>query len=63
MGLRLVDNSELLQGDRVTAEIEHQEEKGKEAATIDGINEDEENIGAVKKKEDEEAVKWKPKSR
>ena len=63
MGLRLVNNSELLQGDRVTAEIEHQEEKGNEAATIDGINEDEKNIGADKTKEDEEAVNWKPKSR
>ena len=62
MGLRLVNNSELLQGDRVTAEIEHQEEKGNEAATIDEINLDEENIGSVKTKEDE-AVNWKPKSR
>ena len=31
--------------------------------TIDDINEDEENIGADKTKEDEEAVNWKPKSR
>ena len=62
MGLRLVNNSELLQGDRVPAEIEEKEEKGNEAATIDDINEDEENIGAVKTEEDE-AVNWKPKSR
>ena len=66
MGLRLVNNSELIQGDRIPAEIEQKEEKGNEAATnatIDDINEDEENIGADKTKEDEEAVKWKPKSR
>ena len=53
----------VLQGDRVPAEIEQKEDKGKEAATIDDINEDEENIGAVKTEEDEEALKWKPKSR
>ena len=63
MGLRLVNNSELLQGDRVPAEIEKKEDKGNEAATIDEIDEDEENIGADKTKEDDEAVKWKPKSR
>ena len=39
---------ELFQGDRIPAEIEGKEEKGNEVATID---------------EDEEAVKWKPKSR
>ena len=61
LGIRLVYNSELLQGDRVPAEIEKKEEKGNEAAIIDDINEDE-NIGAVKTKEDE-AVNWKPKSR
>ena len=60
--IRLVNNAELLQGDRVPAEIEKKEEKGNEAAIIDDINEDEENIGAVKTKEDE-AVNWKPKSR
>ena len=59
--IRLVNNAELLQGDRVPAEIEKKEEKGNEAAIIDDINEDE-NIGAVKTKEDE-AVNWKPKSR
>ena len=65
MGLRLVNNSELLQGDRVPAEIEKKEDKGNEAVTIDDINEDEENIGAGKTKEDkeDEAVNWKPKSR
>ena len=46
----------------VLAEIKKKEDKGNEAATIDDINEDEENIGAVKTKEDE-AVNWKPKSR
>ena len=54
---------ELLQGDRVPAEIEKKEDKGNEAATINDINEVEEKIGADKTKEDDEAVKWKPKSR
>ena len=63
MGIRLVYNSELLQGDRVPAEIEKKEEKGNEAAIIDDINGDEDKIGAETKKEDEEAVTWKPKSR
>ena len=53
----------LIQGDIIPAEIEQKEDKGNEAATIDDINEDEENIGAEKTKEDEEAVNWKPKSR
>ncbi len=63
MGLRLVNNSELLQGDRVPAEIEQKEDKGNEAATIDDNNGNEEKIGADKTKEDDEAVNWKPKSR
>ncbi len=59
MGLRLVNNSELLQGDRV----EQKEDKGNEAATIDDNNGDEDKIGADKTKEDDEAVNWNPKSR
>ena len=53
----------LIQGDIIPAEIEQKEDKGNKAVTIDDINEDEENIGADTTKEDEEAVKWKPKSR
>ena len=53
----------LIQGDIIPAEIEQKEDKGNKAVTIDDINEDEENIGADKTKEDEEAVNWKPKSR
>ena len=47
----------------VLTELEKKEEKGNEAVTINDINEDEDKIGAETKKEDGEAVNWKPKSR
>ena len=64
MGLRLVNNlNYILQGVMVPTEPEKKEEKGNEAAKIDDISEDEAKIGAETKKEDDEALKWKPKSR
>ena len=47
----------------ILTDLEKKEDRGNEAATIDDINEDEDKIGAETKKEDEEAVTWKPKSR
>ena len=61
--IRLVNNAELLHGDRVPAEIEKKEEKGNEAAIIDDINEDDEEIMGAVKTEEDEAMNWKPKSR
>ena len=63
LGLWLFNYFQLLQGDRVPAEIQKKEDGGNEAVTIDDNNEDEEKIGADKTKEDDEAVNWKPKSR